>query len=176
MASYITITDAETDPEAPLTSELAKKWRDNPIAIAEGAAGAPKIVTRKFTSGAAAQTQTFTGLGDYGGVDFQLFARNTGAATYDLQFQFSSNGGSSWSTARLINSVGSGTGSNYMSLSGHFDFATGLLSIIGNDGIQPFRMSATLSGASLSIDAIRFTSTNLALTNVCIITPNGGTV
>lgn len=35
MTSYITITDAETDPEAPLTSELAKKWRDNPIAIAE---------------------------------------------------------------------------------------------------------------------------------------------
>jgi hypothetical protein len=35
MASYITITDAETDPEAPLTSELAKKWRDNPLSIAE---------------------------------------------------------------------------------------------------------------------------------------------
>ena len=33
MTSYIAITNAETDPEAPLTSELAKKWRDNPIAI-----------------------------------------------------------------------------------------------------------------------------------------------
>ena len=42
MTSYITITDAETDPSAPLTSELAKKWRDNPIALAEGAAGAPR--------------------------------------------------------------------------------------------------------------------------------------
>lgn len=41
MTSYITITDAETDPEAPLTSELAKKWRDNPIAIAEGDPTAP---------------------------------------------------------------------------------------------------------------------------------------
>lgn len=41
MTSYITITDAETDPEAPLTSELAKKWRDNPIAIAEGSNGSP---------------------------------------------------------------------------------------------------------------------------------------
>jgi hypothetical protein len=44
MTSYITITDAETDPSAPLTSELAKKWRDNPIAITEGATGAPRIV------------------------------------------------------------------------------------------------------------------------------------
>lgn len=43
MTSYITITDAETDPSAPLTAELAKKWRDNPIAITEGASGAPKI-------------------------------------------------------------------------------------------------------------------------------------
>lgn len=43
MPSYIVITDAETDPEAPLTSELAKKWRDNPLAIAEGAVGAPRI-------------------------------------------------------------------------------------------------------------------------------------
>lgn len=41
MTSYITITDAETDPEAPLTSELAKKWRDNPLAINEGDPTAP---------------------------------------------------------------------------------------------------------------------------------------
>ncbi len=44
MTSYITITDAETDPSAPITSELAKKWRDNPIAITEGETGAPRIV------------------------------------------------------------------------------------------------------------------------------------
>lgn len=43
MTAYTTITDAETDPEAPLTSILAKKWRDNPIAITEGSSGAPKI-------------------------------------------------------------------------------------------------------------------------------------
>jgi hypothetical protein len=41
MTTYITITDPETDPEAPLTSELAKKWRDNPLAIAEGDTTAP---------------------------------------------------------------------------------------------------------------------------------------
>lgn len=41
MTSYITITDAETDPSAPITSELAKKWRDNPLAIAEGDSTAP---------------------------------------------------------------------------------------------------------------------------------------
>lgn len=53
MTTYITITDAETDPEAPLTSELAKKWRDNPIAIAEGDVNAPKIVGSAMYSPAA---------------------------------------------------------------------------------------------------------------------------
>ena len=43
MATYLTITDSETDPDAPLTSELAKKWRDNPVAIAEGSVGAPYV-------------------------------------------------------------------------------------------------------------------------------------
>ena len=58
MTSYIAITDAETDPEAPLTSELAKKWRDNPIAITEGATGAPRIVAAAMyrpTSGTVVQ-------------------------------------------------------------------------------------------------------------------------
>lgn len=41
MTTYITITDPETDPDAPLTSELAKKWRDNAIAIGEGDSTAP---------------------------------------------------------------------------------------------------------------------------------------
>ena len=44
MASYIEITDEETDPGAPVTSELLKRERDNPIAIAEGATGAPRIL------------------------------------------------------------------------------------------------------------------------------------
>lgn len=41
MTAYIAITDTETDPEAPLTATLAKKWRDNPIAIGEGDASVP---------------------------------------------------------------------------------------------------------------------------------------
>lgn len=43
MADWTNITDTQVDPDAPLTSELAYAWRDNPIAIAEGAAGAPRI-------------------------------------------------------------------------------------------------------------------------------------
>jgi hypothetical protein len=45
MADYTTITDAQVDPEAPITSELMSALRDNPIAITEGASGAPKVQT-----------------------------------------------------------------------------------------------------------------------------------
>ena len=57
MTAYIVITDLETDPEAPLTSELAKKWRDNPIAMFEGASGAPRILADAFPDFAAGSTE-----------------------------------------------------------------------------------------------------------------------
>ena len=50
MADYIGITEAQSNPFAPLTSELVKQLRDNPIAIAEGAAGAPRIRTLAMQS------------------------------------------------------------------------------------------------------------------------------
>lgn len=43
MTDYIPITEAETDPEAPSTSSLWKRWWKNPIAMFEGAAGAPRL-------------------------------------------------------------------------------------------------------------------------------------
>lgn len=43
MADWVNIIDSALDPDAPLTSELAYAWRDNPIAIAEGSNGAPYV-------------------------------------------------------------------------------------------------------------------------------------
>ena len=50
MPSYIGITEVQSNPFAPLTSELVKQLRDNPIAIAEGAAGAPRLYLRAIES------------------------------------------------------------------------------------------------------------------------------
>lgn len=72
MTSYITITDAETDPSAPLTSELAKKWRDNPIAIAEGDATAPSLLPAIANKSSA------------GGVGTYMFASSS--TTSDVAF------------------------------------------------------------------------------------------
>lgn len=43
MADWLDIADSATDPDAPLTSELAKAWTANPEAIAEGAVDAPPV-------------------------------------------------------------------------------------------------------------------------------------
>lgn len=43
MTSYITINNSEIDPDSPITADLMAKFRDNPLAIGEGATGAPRI-------------------------------------------------------------------------------------------------------------------------------------
>lgn len=57
MADWFSIPDTAVDPDAPLTSQLAYAWRDNCIAIAEGASGAPRIQP-------AALGSWYTSLGD----------------------------------------------------------------------------------------------------------------
>lgn len=55
MASYRTIAASETDQDSPVTQTLMQALTDNPTAIAEGAAGAPKVETAALqvpTSGA----------------------------------------------------------------------------------------------------------------------------
>tara|TARA_R110000851_G_scaffold200201_5_gene351347 strand:- start:777 stop:1292 length:516 start_codon:yes stop_codon:yes gene_type:complete len=43
MASWVDPIDTETDPDAPLKSELAKRWDNNVIAALEGAPGAQRL-------------------------------------------------------------------------------------------------------------------------------------
>ena len=63
MVEYIPIDDSEVEPEAPLISSLGVRWRDNPVAIAEGASGAPRIQQAAIDSGAVGQSQLKTATG-----------------------------------------------------------------------------------------------------------------
>ena len=51
MATWTTITDAALEPGKPIRSVDGLALRDNAIAIAEGAAGAPKIQNAAFDAG-----------------------------------------------------------------------------------------------------------------------------
>ena len=48
MTEYSPITDTQIESESPIDATLATQWRDNPIAITEGSAGAPKINRRQW--------------------------------------------------------------------------------------------------------------------------------
>lgn len=43
MTTYTAINNTEIDAESPVTEELVTRLRDNPLAIGEGATGAPRI-------------------------------------------------------------------------------------------------------------------------------------
>lgn len=53
MADWVAISDSQVDPDAPITSELGYAFRDNPIALAEGAVGAPRITRSALLNMAA---------------------------------------------------------------------------------------------------------------------------
>ena len=57
MTDYNPITEAETDPEAPSKSSLWKRWWKNPIAMFEGALGAPRILADAFPDFAAGNVE-----------------------------------------------------------------------------------------------------------------------
>jgi hypothetical protein len=108
MPAYIPITDAQADPEAPLTSELAKQWRDNPLAIAEGASGAPKIVSKAMdlflgSFNFSGTPQGLTGLDGEDGLLIWYGIDNTsGIASLTLEVRFSNDNGSTWGSYQSI--------------------------------------------------------------------------
>lgn len=58
MPDYIPISDASVDPDAPVTSELMYALRDNPIAMLQGADGAPRMRPGAFNSEASTSATT----------------------------------------------------------------------------------------------------------------------
>ena len=76
MAEFTVIPDANLEPDKPARSIDALALRDNPIAIAEGAADAPRIQTAAIEDLAVTSAKLATGTGER---DWVL-ARNAGAA------------------------------------------------------------------------------------------------
>lgn len=167
MADWYVITDAQVDPDAPLTSELAYAWRDNPVAMAEGALGAPRIspiamqsnLLGHLSSGGSNPTITFTGLDSVSRV-WGVFHFGSGV---DLQVSWEVTSGSGF-----ITPIGIGTASG--SVFGHLDIAAGVftrmsltsssgssVSFSGSGGpIQSLRLGLSGGGSSNSLGAILF--------------------
>lgn len=174
MTDWTSIPNTVLETGKPIRAVDGRALRDNPIAIAEGAPGAPKIKTPRVVSPAAAQNQVFTGLGDYSGISFDVTARNSHATNRpDFRFQFSKDGGSTWSTAYVLEAMMST--STVRQWYGYFDFATGQFAGLTPGDFAAYKVT-TLSAADLSINAVRFSGSTADITCVGILTLNGGIV
>lgn len=172
--TFITSTDTiasnNNDTTIP-TSAAVKAYADG---VFDPATAAARIKTPRVVSPAVAQNQVFTGLGDYSGISFNVTARNaSGTNRPDFRFQFSKDGGTTWSTAYVLESMmNTATVRQWY---GYFDFATGQFVGLRPDDVTAYRVT-TLSSADLSINAVRFSGSSLDITCVGILTLNGGIV
>ena len=104
MADYIGITEAQSNPFAPLTSELVKQLRDNPLAIAEGAEGAPRVrgsgrswnILASATVTTSVSSIVFTGLEPHASLVLTTVSGLTNSSEASLIIEISENNGADW--------------------------------------------------------------------------------
>lgn len=100
MTAWNTILDAVLSVDKPLTYVLARIFRDNPIAIAEGSAGSPAIVglnpLAKVTVSGTPAAITFTDLPAVDVIEFELLGIRPATSSHTLKMQVSTNNGSIW--------------------------------------------------------------------------------
>ena len=103
MADYTDIDDNELMPDEPITSLLGFRFRNNPVAIAEGAPGAPRNRPGSlaiYLGTVVAPSATVAGLSDLDGIDVIRFS--SGSSTEDQQFRTSTDNGATWSSWRTL--------------------------------------------------------------------------
>ena len=113
MTDYIGITEAQSNPFAPLTSELVKQLRDNPIALAEGALGAPRVrgtarnhnKLGEVTATSDVTSIELTDLPAHNDIIIVCEVSRTGTedTSITVALQISDNNGSSWVSIRSSN-------------------------------------------------------------------------
>ena len=89
MADWTDITDARLEPGKPARSIEALALRDNPIAIAEGATGAPRVQNAAlgeiiFARKTSNQTRSNTSFTDVGDLSFDLGANETWLFNFNI--------------------------------------------------------------------------------------------
>jgi len=190
VADYITITEAQSDPEAAVDSSLIKRLRDNPIAIAEGAAGAPRIVPSAVTDffiGNISGAATFVGFSNIENdklVRVDVAAAHSGTGGSTLRLRLSSDNGSTWSAEQTISVViTADTTTTQANLDAYLfvNMATGAFecSSVGTIRVSVFAVSdkitGTVTGSNFNAMQIRMSSASsaFAASFVYLGLPNG---
>lgn len=149
MADYNPILATETDPDAPLRSSLFKRLVANPIAIAEGATNAPRVLGkalgstfRAYQSVSATTPAQWLGLDAMETIRVDLAVSTWGSAAV-LQVRFSNDNGSTWGSYQTLVSNAPGV-STFAIGCAHINLRTGAVAaIMGTNPVSA--NSATLT-------------------------------
>jgi hypothetical protein len=159
MTDFTAIPDISVDPDAPVTSELMYALRDNAVAIAEGAVGAPRVMPKSLSSnslGAIASTSTtpagFTGIGGFRSI--RASACVAMGVSNDFQVSYSADGGTTWGS---FQNLYSSTDSGIYYKTFEINLVTGVFSgrVSGGSTSKSIAVSGTLTPLT-NTNAIRF--------------------
>jgi len=160
MPDYNAILDTQVDPDAPLTSQLGYQFRDNPIAIAEGAAGAPRVTARSRAfefigaiDGSGTTAVGFNNLDVLSLINLQILATNQTdpPGSRNLEIRASSDNGASYGSFFAVAQVGTTTIRHRVTVLGYLNCVTGVFTF------------SRLNNELTSVDA---TALSLGVTNV----------
>lgn len=102
------VSNAAIAHKKGMTLQQGRALRDNPIAMAEGASGAPKIVSEALDLFVADAAGTYTGLGRVDQVMLMAAVSATstsGTVTSTASYRLSTDGGSTWASSVTIATV-----------------------------------------------------------------------
>lgn len=186
MADYTDLPDTAVGIGGIPSGTTVTALRDNPIAIAEGAVGAPRIASAAIDVpitfyGAGSNTVDFTffsnlSLGDYALLRYDFVAEETAndVSASNIQVRMSNNGGSTWSSfvniSALVNRNEASSGSGYI------DMRTGTVRGLWSGISNIFSVDATiLSGGGNALEIRADVGIGATISAAVIIQPVIGT-
>lgn len=171
MASFTSIDLNDFLPGQPATSAQGIALYENPLAIAEGASGAPKIAIKTAGGVSGVGSLTFTGLGDFSGALIHGTLLTDGSnRAFGIAL---SNNGTTFATASwAIVNINSAAQATFCIV---VDFVTGAFKCMHTAWTSTAEIykTGTLAGAGADVTAIRLTVDGFG-TVAAIVLPNGG--
>ena len=96
MTTYTAIANGEIDQDSPVTQPLMTALRDNPLSIAEGTSGAPKVQSAALNMAVITSPGVLTGLERVATMLCMASAHQAGEGTTSVRYRRSTDGGSTW--------------------------------------------------------------------------------
>lgn len=174
MTAYTAITDSSIDQDSPVTEPLMVLLRNNPIAMMEVVAGAPKMA-QSFQAGveAAGTDLVFTGLEEFGGGFFICFVRNATGASVDLLLGISDDSAGTWETGTVLSSASSDEQFIVVGMLDHATLTARWIKMNPAGGVSPTYGTHTFSSTTTAITDVKFDASS-ALVYGAVYLGNGG--